>query len=557
MMDKPEPLSWRSASIILVFGGSLLAVNLGGMGRALSFHEVIFAEPAREMLQTGDWIIPRMLGVPDTHKPPLTSWLLALTMRFLGESEWAVRLPSVLAALATAIWLAFLAARWFGDGVGCLTGLIHVTMYYVLQFGRQAESDIFLVLFVALAMGLFILANVDSPHGRSRSRWLPVAFYLACGFAFMTKGLIGLAFIGSGCGLYSLWNRERNAWRFFFDPIGLALFIVVLLAWPLAAYHAYPQFLDDQIRHHLGRFQGFWGEDEPRYCYLYDIPKCGLPWSPLAAWGIVVGWRAGWARGPLGRFGLCWVIPGTLLLSASQWRHYHYVAPLMPPFAILAAVGLVDMIERRRMVIGRAWWRLPFMANVTLVAGALVALKLPNLRGREAILALLGIAAAGVWLVALVERRRSPAAYFMALFSLAWVLAAGAFAFVIPHYDLYSQQAAFAGKVNNLVPAEEPLLMVHLPEDQLTWYLRRPLGRVDDPERFTETDLAKRSLYLLVGREALSELEQRGQVVVIDQAPMAPQRQERLRALFVRWQPHLDARPVSLPSAHSESGGTP
>jgi 4-amino-4-deoxy-L-arabinose transferase-like glycosyltransferase len=538
-----DALSLRSAAVILLYGGTLLAVNLGGAGRALTFHEVIFAQPAREMLETGDWIIPRVLGIPDTHKPPLTSWLIAAAIHLFGATEWAVRLPSVLAALASAVWLAFLAARWFGDRIGCLTGLIHLTMYHVLQFGRLAESDIFLVLFVALAMGQFMLANLDSPLGRRDDRWLPWTFYIACGLAFMTKSLIGLAFIGSACGLFALWQRERRIWRFLFDPIGLALFAGGLVAWPIAAYLAYPQFLDDQITHHVGRFHGHWGEDEPVYCYLYDIPKCGLPWFPLALWGIAVGWRQGWARGPLGRLALCWVLPGTILLTMSQWRHYHYVAPLMAPFAVLSAIGLWDLIARRQHASSRPWWRLPLLANAGLAAAVILVMNLANVRGREPILVLIGIAAAASWLIAWLEHRRQPRAQLAALFGLTWVLGAGTFQFVIPHYDLYSQLAAFADRVNELRPEGVPVYMVDLKEDQLTWYLDRPLVPVDAPEDLGKHDLALcEHVYLLAPHEVIEELSKQGHLEPIERSPVAPRRVERLRVSFARWQPDLAMR---------------
>lgn len=546
-----NPLSWRSAVIILVYGGSLLAVNLGGAGRALTYHEVVFAQPAREMLETGDWIIPRMLGVPDTHKPPLVSWLIALALQVFGSSEWAVRLPSVLAALATAVWLGFLAARWFGDRVGCVTGLIHLTMYYVLQFGRLAESDIFLVLFVALAMGVFMIANVPAPWDEDRgraNRWLPVAFYAAGGLAFMTKGLIGLAFVGSGCGFFAIWQRERRMWRLLLDPIGLALFVVVLLAWPVAAYLAYPQFLDDQIRHHLGRFQGYWGEDEPIYCYLYDIPKCALPWSLAAIWGVVIGWRRGWLRGPLGGFMLCWVVPGTVLLTLSQWRHYHYVAPLMPPFAMLAAVGLIDFAGRRHLQArSPLWWRLPLCLCVLLAIGAVVVYALPDLRGRAPIFALIGACAAACWLIGWFEQRRRLNAHLAVIFGLAWLVVAGIFHFVIPHYDLYSQLADFADRVNQQQPADRPLYMVDLKEDQLTWYLRKPLVRVDDPEELHEGDFADRqSFYLLAPQRTIDELAKLGRLDIIERSPVAPRRIENLRVSFARWQRPAFAPAVSL-----------
>lgn len=535
MHSAATTLSWRSIAIVLLYGGTLLSVNLGGLGRALTYHEVLFAQPAREMLSSGDWVVPRILGVPDTHKPPLTSWILAGTISILGESDWAVRVPSVLAALMTAVWLAALAARWFGDLQGCVTGLIHVTMYYVLQFGRLAESDVFLVLWVALAMGVFMLGNLDCPYGRRAERGLPLLFYFACGLAFMTKGLIGLAFIGLGCGLYALWQRERDIWRFLFDPVGLLLFLVCLSAWPVAAYLVHPGYLDDQITHHLGRFQGRLGTDEPIYCYFYAIPRCALPWTPLALRGIVVGWRHGWLRGPLGRFTLCWVVPGVAILTASAWRHYHYVAPLMPPVAWLAAVGLVDVLNRIRVMPGRVAAGASILTCVAWSLAMVFVSDADQLRGRGPILAVLTVAGVGTCALIGWVWRRPLHVQLSGLLGLVWLLVAGTFAWVIPHYDVYSQQMAFARRVDALTPADAPVYMVDLWEDQLAWYLRQPLVRVDEVAAISDRVLGE-AAYLVVPQGTLAQLASRAHVAVIERSQIAPRRNENLRVCLVRWQ---------------------
>src|SRR4029077_19650791 len=118
---------------IVIFGASLLCVSLTGKTRVLTYHEVLFVQPAREMLNTGDWVIPRIVGVPDTHNPPLPSWLIALAIKLLGsDSEWVVRLPSVLASLATALMIAGMTASWFGDRAGLFAGLAQLTTYSTL-----------------------------------------------------------------------------------------------------------------------------------------------------------------------------------------------------------------------------------------------------------------------------------------------------------------------------------------------------------------------------------------------------------------------------------------
>src|SRR5688500_18458076 len=176
-------LSGRSSVLVVGFGLLLLLPFLGS-SRAVSYHEMIFAQPAREMLAGGDWLQPRVADVANNHKPPLAHWLIAMAMLVTGsQSEFVVRLPSVVAALFTAWIVAGLAARWLGDRAGLLAGLIQLTTYYLLRFGKLAYADMLLCATVCGAIAAFMVAHVDSPHGRGASGWLGVAFYLAAGLS--------------------------------------------------------------------------------------------------------------------------------------------------------------------------------------------------------------------------------------------------------------------------------------------------------------------------------------------------------------------------------------
>src|SRR5947208_275812 len=78
-------LDWRSAAIVVAFSASLLLPGLGDATRSMSYHEVLFAQPAKEMLATGNWVLPKIAGVPSTHKPPGTHWMIALVMWLTGS----------------------------------------------------------------------------------------------------------------------------------------------------------------------------------------------------------------------------------------------------------------------------------------------------------------------------------------------------------------------------------------------------------------------------------------------------------------------------------------
>ncbi|MGE0610668.1 MAG: ArnT family glycosyltransferase, partial [Pirellulales bacterium] len=345
-------LGWRALLCLALYAASLDLVALGS--RTLNYHEVLYAQPAREMLASGDWIQPRLIGVPCNQKPPLTTWLIAASMALWGDSEWAVRLPSVLASAWLAAVVAGLAARWLGRRAGLAAGLVQATSFYVLRQARTAEADIFLCLAVALAMSCFSIGVVDGTRATFTRRWLPAGFYLAAGLAFLVKGPIGPGFILAACGLFAVVERRRAVWRFLFDPLGLALVTLCVVAWPLAAYAADPTILDDWRLHHLGRFSGELGRKSGFY-YLYTMPAVLLPWTPAAAVGIWLAARRGWWRTPQARLLACWILPGLLVISMCAFKRKHYSAPLLPPMSLAASLGLV-------MLLGHRWKRLPWQA---------------------------------------------------------------------------------------------------------------------------------------------------------------------------------------------------
>ena len=234
-------LSLKTVLIIILYGGTLLGFFLDGQSRVLTSHETLFAQPAREMLSGGDWLVPRFTGDPSTHKPPLTHWLIALSMMlFKSHAEWVCRLPFVLAALAVALLIAMLATRWYGRQVGLVAGLVQLSTYYVLMQARLAEADMFLCQTVTAAMTAFAIACVDRQAQSRPARWLSWLFWAYLGLAFMTKFLIGPAFILSGCAAYIILARDWPALRFLASPMGWIIAAVLILAWPIAAYQQYP-----------------------------------------------------------------------------------------------------------------------------------------------------------------------------------------------------------------------------------------------------------------------------------------------------------------------------
>jgi len=488
-----------------------------GSERSIIRHEVVTAQPAKEMLATGEWWVARVGGLPYMVKPPLSSWLIAGSMvLFQSESEFVVRLPSVCCALLTAVLVAMLAARWFGSNIGLLAGLMQTTSYHVLQISRLAEQDMPFVAGVCAAMVCFAFANLDSPRGRARGWHLPLCFYLAVAASFLAKGPLGPFFVLAGCGLFILIYRQRQAIWFLLSPLGLAAFLGCVMGYMLLAYTSYPPVIDAFLLHNLGRFQGELGTNQHALSYFYHFPLVMLPWFPFLVWAFVQAWREGALRRPMWGFALCWLLPGFVVLNLSAFKSKHYLAPLLPPFVVFSAVGLKQFLAWHEANAGR-WRRWLLGATAIGCAGAIAAVLIARPPAAGPIACLIGLLGVGLVVLIFVERRPQRGVRLAGTFALVWLVVAGSFAFVMPHHDSYRDQTILAGRVNAIVPPQEILWIVKLTDNQITYYLRQPLRCVEGEERFLrERGVQPKPVYVL-GPEWLGEwLANAGQVRVLD-----------------------------------------
>jgi 4-amino-4-deoxy-L-arabinose transferase-like glycosyltransferase len=456
------PLGLRSLALIVAFGGSLLFA-LAASGKSFNYHEARYAQGAREMLESGSWLIPTIGTRPRLQKPPIVYWSMAAAMAAFGtEQEWPARLPSVLASLTVALCVADLGARRLGRTFGLVAGLAQVSSVYVLVSGQLADPDLLLAAAVTLGMWSFARGLFD--EGELRPRRFAVAFWTAAGVAFLVKGPIGSLLFVPAALLFSMTTRRSDAARLFLDPCGLAAFALLVLAWPLAAYLSYPAILDAWRDENVARFQGELGRSSP-LLYLYTAPWMALPWTPFALVGAVSLWRER-PRDPVWGLLLAWLFVGIAILSMSAGKHDRYLIPVLPPTAFFAARGLLDVAPRV------SEWVRPATA--------------------------FAVALALEWGVAIVTQR---------------VVAA--------RFDTYGPHRALAQRLNDEMSRGARLFVVAVPNNvrtQILYYIRHPTEVVDEPQAL-ERVLAKGSeVWVLTPESARVGLSHFGAVEVVDRS---------------------------------------
>ncbi len=193
------------------------------------------ARVAYEMLESGDWVVPRQQGLLYYSRPPLGSWLIAISaMAWGGFDAWSVRFPAAVATLLTAL-LIFGYARRFLTPLGALAaGSAYLTSMQVLELGRMAETEATLTVLVAASLLLW--------HWGYTQAWsLGLTWSLGYGFAALAglaKGPQGPIYFVAVSLVFLMLRRD---WRFLFSAghaVGILVFVVLIGLWQVPFYLA-------------------------------------------------------------------------------------------------------------------------------------------------------------------------------------------------------------------------------------------------------------------------------------------------------------------------------
>ena len=324
--------------------------------------EVYFADAARGMVESGDWLVPRYEGRPFFDKPILSYWAMAASMSVFGPTPAAARLVPLVASLLLVLATAWLGTLVFDRRSAFAGGIVLATTVAFLSFARVAMSDMLLALFSTLAVALGVRAY-RSPGGRTTLTLLGVVL----GLGFATKGPIALVLPGLALALLPLQQRPR------LPPLATgalalatAAFLVLGLGWFALVWRRLgPEpLVFFFFRENLERFAGeTFDVGRPFWFYPPAYLAEGLPWSvflPIALWRLLPARDASERRSA--RFLAGWVALVLVPLSLSRGKLDYYLLPLYPALSLLVGHYFAAVPWRRLDVV----W-----ARGALVLGAL------------------------------------------------------------------------------------------------------------------------------------------------------------------------------------------
>ncbi len=367
--SQPRVSLFATVSVFLV-----LAIWLGTLDlrELMPSDEGRYAQIAREMAATGDWVTIRYNGLKYFEKPPFHLWMSALAFEVFGVGAWQARLWGALGGLFTIAIMMAAAARWWGRGVGVSAGWVLVAMP-LWNLGAHFNSlDTGVSAALTVALGCFLLAQHPQAGAVSRRRWM-LAVWAAMGIAVLTKGLIGLVLPGLVLVVYTLWSRDWALWARMHIGLGLAVFATVTVPWFALVAMRNPEFAHFFFVHeHFQRYTSTVHQRHEPWWFFSPLMVAGfLPWSGL--WrGLVRRVREAPRATSVfqpERLLAAWVVAIFVFFSASGSKLPGYILPVMPALAVLGALALERLTERSLV---RHLWGMLAVAAVLAAATPLV-----------------------------------------------------------------------------------------------------------------------------------------------------------------------------------------
>lgn len=319
-----------------------------GLGRAplLGSDEPRYAEIAREMWASGDYVSPRLAGRLWLEKAPLLYWGQALAYSIFGVNELAARLPSAIGALGLVLGLWATSRRALDERSAVFVATVAASMVAIIVFAHGASTDMPLCAMLGGALLCLWRASQSEKHNLSWN--LGAAAFT--GGAMLAKGLIGPLLVGLIGGAWWIWARPASSRSLvqrlmtFVTAIGVFLAISAIWYWPVWARHGDFFWQEFFVRHHFKRFEtNEFNHPQPFYFFLFIALAFSLPWTPwlLAAARAIPALRPrSNSRDSFLAFAWVWAIVPIAFFSISKSKLPSYILPSFPAFAILAGQAL-------------------------------------------------------------------------------------------------------------------------------------------------------------------------------------------------------------------------
>ena len=290
-------------------------------------------------------LFPRLNGLKYFEKPAFGYWTNAVSILTFGENAFALRIPSALSVIISALMI-FLLVRRFSPGrpASVLAPAIFLTCPLVLAIGHINLLDSLLSMLLTGALVCFFIAHMA--ENMRRKAFFLVLMGIFCGLAFLTKGFLAFAVPMLAIVPFLLWEgRYKDLLRIPWIPMITAL--VIVLPWALMIHFREGDFWNyffwtEHISRFLNPIRG--QHPKPLWYFLPILVGGALPWVAQSVAAIPTVFKFEMKK-PLIRFAICWFLFPFLFFSVCSGKLIPYILPCFPPLAIVFAIGLAAYFE--------------------------------------------------------------------------------------------------------------------------------------------------------------------------------------------------------------------
>jgi 4-amino-4-deoxy-L-arabinose transferase-like glycosyltransferase len=471
----------------------LISLYMLGVRTLVPPDEGRYAEMAREMFATGDWVTTRLNGIKYFEKPPLQTWMNALSFTLFGLGDWQARLWTGLCGIGGVFLTAYTGTKVFSERIGFYAGLVLGSCFYWVACSQIDSLDMGLSGMMTIVLCALLLGQREGATASENRNWMLVC-WAAMALSVLSKGLIGLMLPGGILVAYTLLTMQWRLWGRLHLVKGLVLFLLVAAPWFILVGMRNPEQPSFFFIHeHWDRFFKTEHHREQVWYVFFVLTAVGIvPWLGMLVQSMVTAARRDPKDAPAAfrprLMLLVWAVFIILFFTKSNSKLPGYILPIFPALALLTAVYL-DSGARIARVITAALTSLvgvallvtvPFMPRMSGRASEVVLYQ-----GYQPWVLVAGFVALAGGALALLYARQMKKDLFVV------VLAVSGFAttqIMMAGFEPIGRVRAGADMLPAIqaeLKADTRVFAVGMYEQSLTFYLRRTVTLVDYTDEFS------------------------------------------------------------------------
>jgi 4-amino-4-deoxy-L-arabinose transferase-like glycosyltransferase len=308
------------------------------------------------MVDSGDWLTPRLNDFKYFEKPVLQYWGTAVAFKLFGNSNASARLWTALLGFSAALFSMFVAFRLYGSRAAIYTFGLSISYLMVVAFGHYLTLDMALSAFLVMGIGSLVIAHSNQASESQTRNWM-LTGWAALALATLTKGLVAVVLPAATVVVYSLWQRDWGLWKKLHLVKGLLLFLLITAPWFVAVSKANPEFAEFFFIHeHFDRYTSEVHSREGPIYYFIPFLLLGIcPWL-ITSLRPLFSPEFRWLPDRPGqfdpeRFMWTFAVVTFCFFSLGQSKLPGYILPILPIIAVISGAQMAS----RGVVAGDRW----------------------------------------------------------------------------------------------------------------------------------------------------------------------------------------------------------